>query len=55
VLNHYDGHRAGIAAVYNRSQYTQQIARALRKWADHVEQLVSGKRLSEVVTLHKRR
>ena len=55
VLNHYGGHRRGIAGVYNRASYASEIARALRRWADHVEQLVSGKKPGAVVKLHKRR
>ena len=54
-LNHFGGHRAGVAGVYNRSSYVNEVARALARWADHVEQLVSGKKPSKVVKLHKRR
>jgi integrase len=55
VLSHYGGHRAGVAGVYNRASYTSEIARALQRWADHVEQLVSGKKPSSVVKLSRRR
>jgi integrase len=55
VLGHYGGHRAGTAGTYNRSQYTEQIARALQRWAGHVEHLVSGKKSDTVVKLPKRR
>jgi integrase len=54
-LNHFGGHRAGVAGVYNRSSYVSEVARALTRWADHVEQLVSGKKPAAVVKLHKRR
>jgi integrase len=43
VLNHFGGHRAGVAGVYNRSGYERAVASALQRWADHVEHLVSGK------------
>jgi len=35
-LNHYSGHRAGVAGVYNRARYEQATKLALVKWADHV-------------------
>lgn len=53
VLNHFGGHRAGIAATYNRSKYTEQIARALQRWADHVEQLLSGTKSVNVLSLRR--
>ena len=34
VLNHYDGHRSGVAQVYNRSTYGPEKAAALSRWAD---------------------
>jgi hypothetical protein len=54
VLNHHGGHRAGVAGVYNRANYTAAIARALQRWADHVEHLVNGKKADTVVKLSKR-
>jgi hypothetical protein len=36
VLNHATGHRTGIAAVYNRSQYKKETRSALNKWNIHV-------------------
>jgi integrase len=36
VLNHYSGHRSGVAGVYNRSRYERQIRAALAVWTDHV-------------------
>ena len=54
-LNHFSGHRAGVAGIYNRSPDERQIAQALQRWADHVGQLVSGKKPGAVVKLHKRR
>jgi integrase len=43
VLNHYGGHRAGIAGVYNRSGYERAVAAALVRWAEHVLALVEGR------------
>ena len=50
TLNHYSGHRAGIAGVYNQSSYGPQIKRALALWAEHVTSLVEG-RAAKVVQM----
>src|SRR5262249_37193150 len=53
VLNHVSGHRAGVAGTYNRAKYLEQKETALRRWADHIDGLVSG-RTSKVVTMKRR-
>ena len=50
VLNHHSGHRAGVAGIYNKSPYERQIASALARWAEHVDDLLEG-RDSNVVAL----
>ena len=50
VLNHYSGHRAGPAGIYNRSPYTAQMRSALLRWSDHVLALVEG-RASNIVAM----
>jgi integrase len=52
VLNHVSGHKAGVAGVYNKSDYTRQIAVALARWSEHVLALVEG-RQSKVVALQR--
>jgi integrase len=42
VLNHYSGHRAGPAGIYNRSSYAREMKAALALWADHVRTLIEG-------------
>jgi integrase len=42
VLGHVSGHKAGVAGVYNRSVYTNEVRTALALWADHVRALVDG-------------
>jgi hypothetical protein len=42
VLNHVSGHKAGVAGIYNRSAYAAEKAEALQRWADHVDQIVTG-------------
>jgi integrase len=52
VLNHV-GHRSGVAGVYNRAPYADEMRRALERWAEHLETVVSGKKPSKVVKLRK--
>ena len=42
TLNHYSGHRAGVAGVYNKSSYQREIRAALAQWHDHVRSIVTG-------------
>jgi integrase len=51
-LNHYSGHRAGIAGVYNRSPYERAVKAALLRWSEHVLALVEGRDRGSVVPLH---
>jgi integrase len=50
VLNHYSGHRRGVAGVYNRYSYEKEIRLALLSWSKHIARLVEG-RESNVVAL----
>lgn len=43
VLNHASGAKAGVAGVYNRSEYAAEKRAALERWAAHVEQIVTGR------------
>jgi integrase len=52
-LNHYSGHRRGVAGVYNRSPYERAVKAALARWSEHVLALVEG-RADKVVSLRKR-
>jgi len=51
VLNHYSGYRAGVAGVYNRSPYRDEVRTALMRWCAHIHALVEGRAGSNVVTL----
>jgi integrase len=42
LLNHLDGHKSGVAGVYNRAGYKTQIRAALALWNDHLRSLVEG-------------
>ena len=53
VLGHV-GHQGGVAGVYNKADYLDERRRALEKWADYVEGIVTGKRpAAEVVRLRR--
>jgi integrase len=42
VLNHYSGHRAGVAGTYNRSPYEREVRNALASWHDHLRTITAG-------------
>jgi integrase len=42
VLNHVSGAKSGIAGVYNRATYADEMRASLCKWADYVEGLVAN-------------
>src|SRR5262249_20268222 len=42
ILNHYSGHRGGVAGIYNRAKYARQIRSALNLWDDHLRSLLAG-------------
>jgi integrase len=52
ALNHFSGHRRGVAGVYNRSTYERAVTAALARWADHVFALVE-ERESNIVALQR--
>jgi len=39
ILNHYSGHRSGVAGVYQRAKYSDEMRSALQRWADHVDKI----------------
>ena len=42
VLNHQSGHKSGVAGIYNRARYADEMRIALQKWGDHIERLSSS-------------
>jgi len=53
VLNHYSGHRAGVAGVYNKSPYEREVKAALSLWADHIQKLVEDTEVASIVGANK--
>jgi integrase len=39
VLNHISGHKGGVAGVYNRARYADEMPQALQRWADWLDQI----------------
>ncbi|MDP6819817.1 MAG: integrase, partial [Alphaproteobacteria bacterium] len=42
LLNHSSGTISGIAAIYNRFDYMDEMRAALSQWEDKLEQLLAG-------------
>jgi integrase len=40
TLNHVTGHKAGVAGIYNRSNYSDAVRDALALWGEHVTKMV---------------
>jgi integrase len=43
ALNHFGGHRRGVAGTYNRSGYERAVKAALARWSEHVLALAEGR------------
>ena len=41
VLNHLSGHKAGVAGVYNRARYSDEMREALQRWADWLDRITA--------------
>jgi integrase len=54
-LNHQSGVFRGIVSTYQTHDYADEIRVALQRWADFVEQLVSGENCDTVVPMRGRR
>ena len=39
ILSHVSGHKAGVAGIYNRAKYENEMRAALCKWADYLASL----------------
>jgi hypothetical protein len=50
VLNHVSGHKSGVAGIYNRAKYADEMRSALQRWADYVEALIVEPRKQPVPT-----
>jgi integrase len=39
ILNHQSGHRSGVAGIYNRARYADEMRSALQQWGDYIDRL----------------
>jgi integrase len=52
ALNHVSGEsKRGVAGIYNRARYADDIRKALQGWADYVDALVNGQTGAKVVRI----
>jgi hypothetical protein len=49
VLNHKSESFAGIVGVYQRHDFAAEKRDALQRWANHVDDVVSGKPAGKIV------
>ena len=42
ILNHQSGTKRGVAGIYNKSVYANDVTAAMLRWSDHIEGLVEG-------------
>jgi integrase len=42
ILGHVGVYKAGVRGVYNKAIYLDERRRALKRWAEHIEKIVSG-------------
>ena len=55
ILNHVSGARAGVAGVYQRHDWKQEKRDALDAWAAHIERVLHGADITNVIAIAKRR
>ena len=41
ILNHGSGHKSGVAGIYNRARYQEEMRSALQRWADRVDAITT--------------
>ena len=42
ILNHVSGHKAGVAGIYNRARYENEMRQALELWANKVDEITGA-------------
>ena len=42
ILNHYSGHRSGVAGIYQRAKSSAEMRDALQRWGDHLGQITNS-------------
>jgi integrase len=47
AINHKSGHKAGVAGIYNRATYANEVRSALELWANYIDGLTGAATISE--------
>lgn len=55
ILNHTSGSIRGVAAIYNRHKYTDEMKAALEKWAGHIEKVLQTDYPGSYVSIPKKK
>jgi integrase len=55
VLNHVSGSKSGVAGVYQRHDWKQEKRDALDAWAAHIDRVLNGADVTNVIALAERR
>ncbi len=55
VLNHVSGSKSGVAGVYQRHDWKQEKRDALDAWAAHIDRILNGADVTNVIALAERR
>jgi integrase len=42
ILNHQSGHKRGVAGIYNKSPYANDVVSAMLRWSDHVRSITEA-------------
>ena len=50
ILNHKTGVLGGVAGIYNRFAYQQEMSEALNRWSQHLENLIRKGQSSVIET-----
>jgi integrase len=55
ILAHRSGTFRGIVGTYQRHSFMPEMTVALQKWADHIEDLVFGRKAGKIAQFPKRK
>jgi integrase len=53
ILNHQSGHKRGVAGIYNKSPYANEVVSAMLRWSTHIAEITSGGSERKVVAFER--
>jgi hypothetical protein len=54
ILNHVSGAKRGVAGVYNRATYADEMRKALCAWADYVDELAANSSVTNLRSIQSK-